>query len=95
MEKIAVVKLGADTIKLSLIDVAPNGYYNLFDEVVENVKLGLSIEQAGLLKPNIVSESLTILKLFRKICDANNVCKVFAVAESFFKRAKNQKSFME
>lgn len=95
MEKIAVVKLGADSIKLSLIDVAPNGYYNLFDEVTEVVKLGLSIEQSGLLKPNVVSESLTILKLYRKICDANNVSKIYAVAESFFKRAKNQKSFME
>lgn len=95
MEKIAVVKLGADTIKLSLIDIAPNGYYNLFDEVTENIKLGLSIEQSGLLKPNVINEALTILKLYRKICDANNVCKIYAVAESFFKRAKNQKSFME
>lgn len=95
MEKIAIIKLGADTIKLSLVDFAPNGYYNLFDEVTENVKLGLSIEQAGLIKPNIINESLTILKLYRKICDANNVCKIYAVAESFFKHAKNQKSFLE
>ncbi|MBQ7884746.1 MAG: hypothetical protein IJ318_01455 [Clostridia bacterium] len=95
MEKIAIVKIGADTIKLSLIDYAPNGYYNLFDEVTEHVKLGLSIEQSGLIKPNIVTEALTILKLYRKICDANNVSKIYAVAESFFRRAKNQKSFLE
>lgn len=95
MEKIAIVKLSADNVKLSLIDVAPNGYYNLFDEVNENIKLGASIEQTGLIKPAIVSESLTILKLYRKICDANNVSKVVAVAESFVKLAKNQKSFLD
>ena len=44
MEKIAIIKLSADNVKLSLIDVAPNGYYNLFDEVDENVKLGISME---------------------------------------------------
>ncbi|MBE7082719.1 MAG: hypothetical protein E7378_03500 [Clostridiales bacterium] len=95
MEKIAIVKIESQNIKLSLIDVAPNGYYNLFDEVVENVKIGASIEQSGLIKPNIISEALTVLKLFRKICDANNVYKISCVAESFIRVAKNQKSFFD
>lgn len=95
MEKIAIIKLSADNIKLSLIDVAPNGYYNLFDEVDENVKLGMSVEQTGLIKPTIITEALNILKLYRKICDANNVSKIYAVAESFIKIAKNQKSFLD
>lgn len=95
MEKIAIIKLGAQSIKLSLIDVAPNGYYNLFDEIVENVKLGASVEKDNLIKSSVISESLTLLKLFRKICDANNVSKIVAVAESFIKIAKNQKSFFD
>ena len=95
MEKIAIIKLSADNVKLSLIDVAPNGYYNLFDEVDENVKLGISIEQTGLIKPAIVTETLNILKLYRKICDANNVCKVYAVAESFIKVAIKKVSLMK
>ena len=95
MEKIAIVKLGAQTIKLSLIDVTPNGYYNLFDEVTENIKIGASVEKNNLIMPNIVNESLTLLKLFRKLCDANNVSHVVAIAESFIKLAKNQKSFFD
>lgn len=95
MEKIAIIKLGAQSLKLSLIDVAPNGYYNLFDEIVESVKIGASIEKENLIKPALITESLTYLKLFRKICDANNVCKIIAVAESFIKIAKNQKSFFD
>lgn len=95
MEKIAVVKISAQTIKLSLIDVAPNGLFNIFDEVVENIKLGASIEENGLIKNSLVNEALTILKLFRKICDANNVYKINAVVESFIKLAKNQKSFLD
>ncbi len=95
MEKIAIIKLGSDNVNLSLVDVAPNGYYNLFDEVTENIKLGVSVEQSALVKPTIISETLNILKLYRKICDANNVCKIYAVAESFIKLAKNQKSFFD
>ena len=66
MEKYAIIKLSAQTIKLSLIDVAPNGYYNLFDEITETIKLGATVEQNGLIMPNIINESLTLLKLFRK-----------------------------
>lgn len=95
MEKIAIIKLGAQSIKLSLIDVASNGYFNLFDEIVENVKIGASVERDNLIKPQIISEALTYLKLFRKLCDANNVGKIVAVAESFIKLAKNQKSFFD
>ena len=95
MEKYAIIKLSAQSIKLSLIDVAPNGYYNLFDEITETVKIGASVEQNSLIMPNVISESLTLLKLFRKICDANNVSKVVSVAESFIKIAKNQKSFFD
>lgn len=95
MEKFAIVKLSAQTIKLSLIDVAGGGYYNLFDEMTEYVKIGASVEQNCLIMPNIVSEALHLLKLFRKICDANNVSKVIAVCESFIKQAKNQKSFLD
>ena len=95
MDKLAIIKLGAQTIKLQLVDIAPNGYYNLFDEIVENVKIGASIEKDNLIKPSIVVEALTYLKLFRKICDANNVTRIVAVAESLIKLAKNQKSFFD
>ena len=95
MEKIAIIKLGAQSVKLSLFDVAPNGYYNLFDEIVETVKIGASVEKDNLIKPAIVNESLTYLKLFRKICDANNVGKIVAISESFIKVAKNQKSYFD
>ncbi|MBO7528174.1 MAG: hypothetical protein J6T74_09865 [Clostridia bacterium] len=95
MEKYAIIKLSAQTIKLSLIDVTSNGYYNLFDEITETVKLGMSVEQNGLIMPNVINEALTLLKLFRKICDANNVSKIVAIAESFIKVAKNQKSFFD
>lgn len=95
MEKIAIIKLSAQSIKLSLVDIASNGYYNLFDEIIENIKLGACVEKENLVKPILISESLTYLKLFRKICDANNVSRIIAVAESFIKIAKNQKSFFD
>lgn len=95
MEKIAIIKINAQSIKLSLIDVSPNGYYNLFDEITEYVKIGQSVEQFNLIKPNIISESLTVLKLFRSLCDANNVSKTVAMCECFIKPAKNQKSFFD
>ena len=41
MDKLAIIKLGAQTIKLSLVDIAPNGYYKAqnIEFVVKNGKL--------------------------------------------------------
>lgn len=95
MEKLAVIKLSASSIKLSIYDINTNGYYNLFDEIVEPLKIGNSIESEELIKASIVNESLNILKLFRRICDINKVEKIIAISEAFIKRAKNQRSYFE
>lgn len=95
MEKLAIIKISASNIKLSVYDINSNGYYNLFDEISEQVKIGQSIESEGLIRASVVNESLNILKLFRRICDVNRVERVVAVSETFIKKAKNQRSFFE
>lgn len=95
MEKVAIIEMNESNIKLVILDVANGGFYNVFDKITENVKLGQVIDKDGLISSAKVNETLTVLKLFRKVCDCNKVEKVIAVATSFIREAKNQKSFFD
>ena len=95
MEKVAIIEMNEINLKLIILDVAQGGYYNVFDKIVENVKLGESIFADGLISSSKITETLNSLKMFRKVCDNNKVNKVVAISTSFIKGAKNQKSFFD
>ena len=95
MEKIAIIDLGSNSVRLVLANVMQGGYFVVFDEQKETVRLGQDIECDGFLKPARIAQAVKTLKMFRKLCDSYNVDKVIAVATSALRRAKNQKSFVE
>lgn len=95
MEKIAIIDLGSNSVRLVLANVMQGSYFVVFDEQKETVRLGQDIECDGFLKPARIAQAVKTLKMFRKLCDSYNVDKVIAVATSALRRAKNQKSFVE
>lgn len=95
MEKIAIIDLGSNSARLVLVNVMDNGCFVVFDELKESVRLGQDMEKDGYLKPARVAQTIKTLKMFRRLCDANKIDKIFAFATSAVRRAKNQKSFLE
>lgn len=96
MEKIAVIDIGSNSARMVLANIMEGGYFVVFDEIKETVRLGADMED-GFLKPLRVAQAIKTLKMFRKLCDANQILpnKIFAVATNAVRRAKNQKGFLE
>lgn len=95
MEKIAIIDLGSNSARLVLVNILDGGYFMVFDELKESVRLGQDMERDGFLKPARVTQTIKTLKMFRRLCDANHVDKIFAYATAAVRRAKNQKSFLD
>lgn len=95
MEKIAVIDLGSNKVRIVFAYVVSGGHFVVFDELKESVRLGQDMERDGFLKPSRVAQAVKTLKMFRKLCDSHNVDKVYAFATNAVRRAKNQKSFIE
>lgn len=95
MEKIAIIDLGSNSARLVLVNVMESGHFVVFDELKESVRLGQDMERDGFLKPARVAQTIKTLKMFRRLCDANKIDKIYAFATSAVRRAKNQKSFLE
>ena len=95
LEKIAIIDLGSNTARLLLVEVRENGYFQIVDQLKEAPRLGEGMERDGFLKPQRIQETIRVLKMFRKLCDANGVEKIIAVATAAVRRAKNQRSFLD
>ncbi len=65
------------------------------DELKESVRLGQDMDRDGFLKPQRVAETIKTLKMFKKLCDADGVEQIIAVATAAVRRAKNQRSFLD
>ncbi len=95
MEKIAIIDLGSNSARLVLVNVLDGGHFVVFDELKETVRLGQDMDWDGFIKPQRIAQTIKTLTMFRRLCDANKVDKIFAYATAAVRRAKNQKSFLD
>ncbi len=95
MEKIAIIDLGSNSLRLVLVDIIDGGYFAVVDELKETVRLAQDMEIDGFLQPTRVAQTIKTLKMFRRLCDANKVDNIYAYATAAVRKAKNQRGFLE
>lgn len=95
MEKIAIIDLGSNSARLVLVDILEGGYFSVVDQLKETVRLAQDMEDDGFLKPARIMQAIKTFKMFRKLCDANKVDRIYAFATSAVRRAKNQRGFLD
>ena len=95
MEKIAIIDLGSNTARLLIVDVFEDGHFLVTDQLKEAPRIGEGMEKDGFLKPSRINGTIETLKTFKKLCDANGIEKVVAVATAAVRKAKNQRSFLD
>ncbi|MCI8728477.1 MAG: Ppx/GppA family phosphatase [Clostridia bacterium] len=94
MEKIAIIDLGSNSARLVLVNILEGGFFAVFDELKESVRLAQDM-QDGFLKPVRIAQTIKTLKLFRRLCDANGIDRIYAYATAAVRKAKNQRGFLD
>ena len=95
MEKIGIIDLGSNSARLVIAELFDENYFVVTDELKESVRLGQDMDRDGFLKPQRVAETISALKMFKRLCDASGVERIIAVATAAVRRAKNQRSFLD
>ncbi|MEG2116914.1 MAG: exopolyphosphatase, partial [Clostridia bacterium] len=95
MKKLAIIDLGSNSARLVLLNLHEGGFFSVFDEMKEPVRIGQDMERDGFLKPQRIQHTIRTLKMFKRLCDSYEVTDIIAVATAAVRRAKNQKSFLE
>lgn len=95
LDRIAVIELGVTKIDLVMAETLPNGDFTVVEEMTETVKIGSDLETDGLIRSARISEALSVLKMYKTICDVARVSNIISVASAKIKELKNHRSFFD
>lgn len=94
-EKIGVIDLGSNSVRLMLMRIYPNGSFKLIDEIKEGVRLSQGMGKDGYLQPGAVKRNVETIRLFTKLCQTNGIERIIAVATAAVRAAANQQEFLD
>ncbi len=95
MEKLVVIELGVSEITFSKLNFTPNGYFAVEQQIKEPVRLTQDLARDGYIKAARIEETITILKIFRRIMDANGITQYLCYADPVLATARNQIAFLD
>ncbi len=96
MQQLAVLYLGVNELNLSIVNYTKNGYYVLDRSITEPLKLGIeNSSNDDYIKSQRISETILILKSFRKIIDNRQIQDIECIASPEFNNVRNQIAFFD
>jgi exopolyphosphatase/guanosine-5'-triphosphate,3'-diphosphate pyrophosphatase len=95
MEKFALFEVGTTHIRLTLAKGVAGEHFHIYKDLHELVHINEHLEADGLIKSAKIFECVTIIKMYKKICEAEGVKNYIAIAAESLSDAKNYKSFID
>ena len=94
LEKVAIIELNSDNLKLVLAEVVKNRSFVIFDEIEMPINLTKNLLTEEVIKPNTIKETVNVLKVYKDILDRYEITEVIAIATDIVKEAKNINGFL-
>ena len=95
MERIGIIDLGSNALRMNIIEIANDGSFKLLFEMAETVRLSEKMESDNLLKTEAMDRTISIIKLFKGVIKSFGVMTVHAVATAAARRAANGEHFID
>lgn len=95
MQRISVIDLGSNSVKLVNFNISPDNSYQAYQQETATVRLAEDLNDGGNLKEEPVSRTINALKLFREIINVQGIRHVVAVATSAVREATNRDEFLD
>lgn len=93
-QRIAIIDLGSNTVRMVIMRAEPGFAYRLEDEIREVVRLREGMTTAGLSEA-AMARALSTLRLFKRFCDSWSVDHILPTATSAVREAVNGQQFLE
>lgn len=95
MQKISVIDLGSNSVKMVNFNVNPDNSYQAYQHESITVKLGEGITETGNLKDEPIRRTTNALRLFSDIINVQSIKHVLPVATSAVRDASNKEEFLD
>jgi exopolyphosphatase/guanosine-5'-triphosphate,3'-diphosphate pyrophosphatase len=92
--KIAIIDLGTNTFHLLIVDVLPDGTYQILEKIKTAVKLGKNGMNTGIITPASFWRGMQAVKRYHKKAVAYQVQNIYAYGTSAVRNAENGAEFI-
>ena len=89
LEKIAILNLNSDSIKMQFINVNKNKSFSPYKSIEMPINLTKDFYGDNLIKTAVSKEIMSIVKIYRKMADKENIKEALCFASPIFREAKN------
>ncbi|MBN1634149.1 MAG: Ppx/GppA family phosphatase [Ignavibacteria bacterium] len=94
-KRYATVDVGSNSILLYIAKKNVSGHFTGILDKSEITRLGKGLYRTAILSNDSIQKSISVLKNYKKICDAYNVIEINAVGTMALRMAKNSDEFIE
>lgn len=91
---VALIDLGSNSVRMSIVQIFPNGATSVLNHVKHMVQLGQGAFLNNILQRDAMDRTIVVLRSFAQICETAMVDEVIAVATSAVRDAENGKAFL-
>lgn len=94
MEKIAVIEIKTTCVKLQIVDIIRNKYFQISKIIEMPINLTKDFYGDMFIKPSVTKEINNILLVYKKIIETNECVDTICLASDIVAEAKNQSGFL-
>ncbi len=89
MKRLGIIDIGSNTMRLVIMEITPLGHYRIVNELKRSARLAEGLDINNYLSDEKIQEGYSVLKAFKRMCDALNVTKIVAVGTAALRKAQN------
>lgn len=90
MNKIGVIDIGPNSLRLMLTEIEEGGYFKIIDELKASIRLCSDLVDGCEICNDKISLILSTLRTFKSLCTVSGASKLIAVATESFRTAQNK-----
>ncbi len=94
MERLAVIVLGSNSIRMSIFEIEKNGKFNQIGTYRDMIKLSEGMNDDMCLKPEAQLRAIKALLEYKHILDTKGITNIRAVATAAVRKARNGAQFV-
>ena len=94
MNRLGIIYIGTNSIKLVLSEIDDKGYFHIIDELTSSIRLCYDLIEGEEVSDEMIDETLSTLKSLKSLCSVSGAKEIITVATEIFRLASNKEYFL-
>lgn len=95
MDRIGVIDIGSNSVRLTLAEVENSGYFRIIDELKEYIRLGSDLFSCSILSEEKINLTISSIKAFKSMCLSCGASKIMLIGAESIRQAVTEVNLQE